>query len=90
MGNARSKVTSAVRDQDSRLGAIAQVGRDRYRLRVRRRALLDWFSRLGDVIVTEDGRVIFPGWMLPAVRSLFTVRRGRLRERGVQLALWEE
>jgi len=69
---------------------ITQVGGDLYRVRVKNKSLLEWFSGRQDVTVTDDGRVIFPAWMLPAVRSLFTVSRKRRKKRAEQLELFEE
>ena len=69
---------------------ITQVGADLYRLRVKNKSLLTWFSQKRDVTVTEDGRVIFPAWMLPAVRSLFTVSRKKGKKRAEQLELFDE
>jgi len=69
---------------------ITQVSGDLYRVRVKKKSLLAWFSQKQDVTVTEDGRVIFPAWMLPAVRSLFTVSKKRRMEPAQQLDLFEE
>jgi len=69
---------------------ITQVGADLYRIRLQKRSLLNWFSKKGDVTVTEDGRVIFPGWMLPAVRSLHAGKRKCPRIRVEQMKLFED
>ena len=84
------KKTKALSEVDVRSRRIVRVGTDLFRVRLKRRDLLEWFARVGDVTVTEDGRIFFPGWMLPAVRSLFRHRAGRSGHKSIQLDLWGE
>ena len=84
----RQRQTMALMDPKS--GQIVPVGTDLYRIKVKRRSLLDWFASLGDVTVTDDGRVIFPRWMLPAIQSLYTQKKKAKGKPAEQLHLWEE
>ena len=66
------------------------MGADLFRVRIKKKSLLAWFAAKPDVTVTQDGRVIFPAWMLPAVKSLFAERPRRSPVKPVQIGLFEE